>query len=543
MKNILITFLLCLICFLASCSMQPNSSIPSTDQDEDSSIEEPAQEKTYSVTFATNLPDSYIEDNLVLTGYIEEIKIESGKTITKPTPVLSYQGVEITFDEWKTSDGEYYDFSQPIKNNIQLYGTWKTTEKDGTWYIFDVEGLLAWNEATMTDLTASMVLFSDLQFDNTNAGNWIPVGNGGSYYGTIEGKNHTISGISVISENQYLGFVGVLNGGSISNLILDNISIISIAGGEHEGPFDFADIGSFAGWFVSGLISDCKANGIISKELEAGSTGGVVGINSDLATINNSSFSGKVITHSSAGGIAGENRGKIVNSSSDVTISTTYGAGGIVSSNYGEITACSSEGSIGTSETAFSGGISANNYGTIMFCNSSASVYGNNPVGGIAGNSDNIVIGSSFSGNILSEYGEVGGIVARNNGDVIASYSTADIRSKGNYSNYIGGITGTNSGNVYACYSTSNITGSGQIGGITGSNSGSAAYCLWQNETSGIKSNAGTSTSVTVVSSDWETEYPALNIGIGIWNSRNPNKQCDCIYSIDSTSSLPIISI
>ena len=540
-KNTLITFLLFLICFLSSCTMQPNGSIPSTDPDEPS-IEEPVQEKKYSVTFSTNLPSSYIVDNLVLSGYVDEIKIEPGKTITEPTPVLSYQDVEITFDGWKTSDGEYYDFSQPVTNNIQLYGTWKTTEKDGTWYIFDLEGLLAWNKATMTDLTASMVLFSDLQFDNTNVSNWTPVGNGGSYYGTIEGKNHTISGISVISEEHDLGFVGVLNGGLISNLILDNISIVSIAGGEYEGSFDSANVGSFAGWFVYGLISDCKANGIISNELEAGTTGGLVGINSNLATINKSSFSGKITNHSSAGGIAGENRGKIVNSSSDVTISTTFGAGGIVSSNYGEITACSSEGSIGTSETAFSGGISANNYGSIMLCNSSAFVHGNNPVGGIVGNSDNIVIGCNFTGTVFSEYGEVGGIIARNTGDVIACYSTGIIISRGGYSNYIGGITGTNDGNVYACYSTSDITGSGQIGGIIGSNSGSVAYCLWQNETSGIKTNTGSSTSVTVASNNWETECQTLNIGIGIWNSRYPNKQCNSIYSTDSSSSLPVIS-
>lgn len=176
-----------------------------------------------------------------------------------------------------------------------------------------------------------------------------------------------------------------------------------------------------------------------------------------------------------------------------------------------------------------------------MFCESSASVYGNNPVGGIAWSND-ISLVVFFSGNISSEYGEVGGIVARNNGDVIACYSTGNIRSNSNDTNYIGGITGTNDGNVYACYSTSNIAAGGQIGGITGSNFGSVGYCLWQNESSGIKNNTGSSTNVTVVLSDWETEYQTLNIGIGIWNSRYPNKQCDCIYSIDVSNSLPVIS-
>ena len=507
----------------------------------------PSTESTvsYSVIFSTNLPDTYSEDGLVLTGYEREIKVKEGKTVSEPKPILTYQGTEIPFDGWKTSNGEYFDFSQPINNNINIYGTWKSTEVNGTWYIFDLDGLIDWNKATMTDLSASMVLFSDIQLDNTNT-SWTPVGNGESYHGTIEGKNHTISGIKVISEDEYLGFVGILNGGLISNLNLDNVTIVAIEGGEFEGSFDFSCIGSYAGWFIYGTISDCSARGTISNELESGITGGLVGENSEQTIINNSSFSGKISAQSMAGGIIGQNRGKIGSSNSDVTISTTFGAGGIASANYGDITSCFSKGTIGSSDTAYSGGIAANNYGgSIFFSDSSALVCGNNPVGGISGantDSKGIIAGCSFSGNISSAFGEVGGIVARNEADIIASYSTGNIISSASYSNYyLGGITGTNEGNIYACYSTSDIVGAGQIGGIAGSNSGSIGYCLWQNEANGIKNDNGLSTNVAIASDNWKTEYPILNIGIEIWNSRYPSKQCNAIYTMDSSIDYPII--
>lgn len=533
-KSIILFSIFISLTLLASCNFTPsNEDIPPTQEEP---VVEP--DTLFTVTFITNLPATYSQDGLTLSGSISPIKVKDGENISSPDIHLTYQNVEMTFGGWKTSNGTTFDFSQPITSNLTLYGNWESTESDGTWYVFDYEGLKAWNEATMSNLTASLVLFNDITITNQS---WTPAGNGGSYYGTIDGNDHKIIGLKVESTSTFVGFIGNLNGGVVNNLILEDCNISAVTGGEYDGPFDYAYVGSIAGMMVSGTITDCNVQGSVSSEFESsGGTGGIVGDNSNLGFINITSFSGEITGQTGIGGIAGRNDGIITFSTADVEMNTPYGAGGIVFSNYGQIVSCSSSGNIGTESTAFPGGIASGNYGIIRGCHSTAFISGNNPIGGIAAsnnllNGKGTIVGCYFSGRIQSAYGEIGGISGTNSGNIIGCYSTGNQTSSAT-SYYNGGIAGKNTGNIYACYSIANVIGA-VPSGIVGLNSGTVSYCLWQNNSFGVRYDSGTTSLVSEVSESWINSYPLLNAGIALWNESNPDNPCDMIFEIDRNSS------
>ena len=252
---------------------------------------------------------------------------------------------------------------------------------------------------------------------------WTPIP---GYAGTFDGDGNTITGLTI---NQSTGsnvglFASIAGGGTVKNLTLDNVNI----------TVGF-NVGAIAGenW---GTIENCSVSGNVKGN----------GLDSD----------------SYVGGITGKNQGTI--------------------------TGCATMGSVKVENGTYVGGIVGwHGDGTITDCNSSATVEGIAYIGGVAGQSNDIITACYSTGNVTAKNNSLddsfaGGVVGLNNDGAIltACYATGDVSG---YAKYVGGVVGDNSSTVTACYhATGNVTGAREnTGGVAGRNYNSSILmaCYW----------------------------------------------------------------
>ena len=159
-----------------------------------------------------------------------------------------------------------------------------------TYTVYNANGLLAWNEAAQKDRSINCTLTADI--DLTGKG-WTPIGTSSrnSYTGTFDGGGHTIKGLTVTTNDQYVGLFGSLGEvGTVKKVVMEGIQITS--------------------------------NHIFSN------TGGVVGYSQGF--IENCSVSGSVSGTECVGGVAGKQWGGfITRCSSSATVKGTLNVGGV----------------------------------------------------------------------------------------------------------------------------------------------------------------------------------------------------------------------
>jgi len=90
--------------------------------------------------------------------------------------------------------------------------------------------------------------------------------------------------------------------------------------------------------------------------------------------------------------------------------------------------------------------------------------------------------------NITSSRLYVGGLVADNNGSIVASYSTGTVVGD---SSIVGGLVGCNEGSITNCHSAGTLTGGGSVGGLVGDNGGSITNCGSSSVVSGDRGVGG----------------------------------------------------
>ena len=149
--------------------------------------------------------------------------------------------------------------------------------------------------------SAHYILINDI----TLTGTWTPIGNQTHpFTGTINGNNHTIYGMDV-SGGSHVGFIGMANGATISNLRFSGSSVI---GQSHVGTVTGqASHSTFENIHVTGGTVDCFGDG--------GHIGGLVG-HLQGGQIYNSSADNHISAYSNAGGLVGGiTAGGIVNRS------------------------------------------------------------------------------------------------------------------------------------------------------------------------------------------------------------------------------------
>lgn len=258
-----------------------------------------------------------------------------------------------------------------------------------------------------------------------------PIGSASKpFKGTFDGKkdeetNYKISNLKTYGYD-YSGLFGYVQGGTIKNVNLGNLTVNNNGGKYHGG---------IAGELNGGTIENCNVNGWVwGNEY----IGGIVGRVSGESTISNcTTLSGSQINFNGGNGAESPRAGGIVggvdgNGTFSVTISGcvnnakinnatnngTYGFGGIVGYNSGQTV-------------------------NISGCTNNAEINGKSETGGIIGYTDNSAIQNCTNNGVVKGADNVGGIV----GKICA-------------------------GTISACENTNEVTGGCVVGGIAGYISG-----------------------------------------------------------------------
>ena len=310
------------------------------------------------------------------------------------------------------------------------------------------------------------VLLQDISLQGQN---WSPIGTGDSpFLGIFNGNNKTIDELTISNVDMNAGLFGV-NDGSIKNIQLTNVSVVS----EHTM------VGGISGQ-NNGLIENCKIQ-----------SGTISGSGNDILENDSGAF-GTTAGGSRVGGICGQNNdgGIIQNCTNASAVTAEYRlVGGICGYNIGgDIYNCENTGAIsGTLQiggiTGDAQGVDANNisylrdsknYGTITQ-NAGTERPNQAETGGIVGTSYTYsVVENCYNEGIVSAKGYAhGGIIGWNFYIVKNCKNQGEINnSKTSYIEGVAGIVGYNTGNIYNCENAGDVYVSSDLalytGGIAG---------------------------------------------------------------------------
>ena len=178
-----------------------------------------------------------------------------------------------------------------------------------TYTVYNADGLLAWNEAAQKDRSINCTLTADIDLTGKD---WTPIGTNfyNSYTGTFDGGGHTITGLTVTTNDQFVGLFGYLNrAGTVKNVVMEGIQITS----NHM----FGCTGGVVG-YSWGTIENCSVSGSVSGTVYVG---GVVGAQWG-GSITGCSSSATVKGMVDVGGVAGQ-------TNSNATMTACYATGNV----------------------------------------------------------------------------------------------------------------------------------------------------------------------------------------------------------------------
>ena len=238
-----------------------------------------------------------------------------------------------------------------------------------TYTVYNADGLLAWNEAAQKDRSINCTLTADIDLTGKD---WSPIGTNfyNSYTGTFDGGGHTIMGLTVTTNDQYVGLFGRLGkAGTVKNVVMDGIQITC----NHRLGY----AGGVAGFSRGGTIENCSVSGSVSGTICAG---GVVGIQWE-ASITGCSSSATVKGMVQVGGVAGETNSGATMAACYATGNVTIEidpinnilGGGLVGFNAGSsVLACYATGNVTSTGSStgnvYIGGLFGDSYTTVTAC-------------------------------------------------------------------------------------------------------------------------------------------------------------------------------
>ena len=246
-------------------------------------------------------------------------------------------------------------------------------QNDGSYTVYNANGLMNVAELVnggKTDINITL----DKNIDLTGKV-WMPIGTDydNAYTGTFDGGGHTITGLTVTTNDEYAGLFGYLSNfnnaaGTVKNVVMDGIQITC----NHRSGYAGGVVG-----YSWGTIENCSVSGSVSGTVYVG---GVVGAQID-GSITGCSSSATVKGMVDVGGVAGQ-----TNSSATLTACYATGnvtleidpkkniaGGGLVEMNAGSsLLACYATGNVTStgSSTGYVhiGGFLGNNYTTVTAC-------------------------------------------------------------------------------------------------------------------------------------------------------------------------------
>ena len=188
-----------------------------------------------------------------------------------------------------------------------------TIEGNGSYTVTSADGLINVAELVnggKTDINITLGKNIDL----TGKG-WTPIGTNYEkrYKGTFDGRGHTIKGLTVTTNDQFVGLFGYLDkAGTVKNVVMEGIQITSnhvLMSGNTGGVVGYS-------W---GTIENCSVSGSVSGTVYVG---GVVGAQID-GSITGCSSSATVKGTTDVGGVAGQ-------TNSSATLTACYATGNVI---------------------------------------------------------------------------------------------------------------------------------------------------------------------------------------------------------------------
>ena len=242
-----------------------------------------------------------------------------------------------------------------------------------TYTVYNADGLMNIAELVnggKTDINITL----DKNIDLTGK-DWTPIGTDydNAYTGTFDGGGHTITGLTVTTNDQYAGLFGYLGKFgkfcTVKNVVMDGIQITC----NHR----LGSAGGVAGYSRAVTIENCSVSGSVSGTMRAG--GVVGGLNG--GSITGCSSSATVKGTLNVGGVAGEtNSGATMAAcyaTGNVTIeidpiNNTLGGGLVGFNARGSVLACYATGNVTSTGSSTGnvhiGGFLGDNYTTVTAC-------------------------------------------------------------------------------------------------------------------------------------------------------------------------------
>ena len=264
-----------------------------------------------------------------------------------------------TIGDWAdggSESGEAEDLGYSIQN-------------DGSYTVYNANGLMNIAELVnggKTDINITLDTNIDLMGKD-----WTPIGTSfrNSYTGTFDGGGHTIKGLTVTTNDQFVGLFGSLGkAGTVKNVVMEGVQITNNHGSGYVGGV----VGN-----SDGTIENCSVSGSVSGTAYVG---GVVGVQW-FGSITGCSSSATVKGMGDVGGVAGQ-----TNSSATLTACYATGnvtielghrdrvyVGGLVGWNAGSsVLACYATGNVTSTGSStgnvYIGGFLGGNYATVTAC-------------------------------------------------------------------------------------------------------------------------------------------------------------------------------
>ena len=243
-------------------------------------------------------------------------------------------------------------------------------QNDGSYTVYNANGLMNVAELVnggKTDINITL----DKNIDLTGK-DWTPIGTDydNSYTGTFDGDGHTITGLTVTTNDEYAGLFGHLGeAGTVKNVVMEDVQITSNHSRSHAGGVAGHSNGTIENCSVSGSVSGTvfvggvvgaqwfgSTTGCSSSATVKGTTcvGSLVGQAHRGATLTACYATGNVtleidpIRNTAAGGLVGMNAGSSIlacyaigNVTSTGSITSNAHIGGFLGTNYTPVmTAC-----------------------------------------------------------------------------------------------------------------------------------------------------------------------------------------------------------
>ena len=238
-----------------------------------------------------------------------------------------------------------------------------------TYTVYNADGLMNVAELVnggKTDINITL----DKNIDLTGKG-WTPIGTSfrNSYTGTFDGGGHTITGLTVTTNDKFAGLFGCLgDAGTVKNVVMEGVQITN----NHSSGYAGGVAGS-----GDGTIENCSVSGSVSGTVYVG---GVVG-SQWFGSITGCSSSATVKGMVQVGGVAGQTNGGATLTACYATGNVTLeiapvkntAGGSLVGFNAGSsVLACYATGNVtstgSSTDNVYIGGFLGGNYTTVTAC-------------------------------------------------------------------------------------------------------------------------------------------------------------------------------